>query len=441
MYKKYVAIIVWTIVAVGGFFIWQKLTDKTPVRTKSSYTFASLPPEVAAQVEFKNSGFNDGKPFVIPFENVLDEHYKSLNTKKQELLFLAAYEQLIKPNAGANKKSILNIPAPQRKLEEVCTQYGVACENLSDISFVPTQKDFAVVDGQSFSLKDLKQDTVPLLAVKTEILNHVLSRIDEKIRTKLLYALAKEAGQPVQEYIQAKIISATDLAMLSEQELLRVQPDLPKEARKPLLQAMSETKKNEAIDLYLQKNAIELPMKINIDKPKNDFKTRWEWTPYFGEQAGKGIDVILFADFFNDASRTSIRNFLKYQKFDYGATFGFRPYFKKEDQFQWLAAEITMCVWSEQKKVFWQFLERSLFAKKDTVEADFYKAIQDVGGNMESAKRCALSRSMQKVVEYHIQSAQYLKIINTPVVFVGNEVHVGPLSSSDFEKMLLRQRE
>lgn len=403
------------------------------------YTFTSLPAGVAAQVELKDSTLTGQSVLTIHFEDILDEHYKSLVGKQQELLFLAGYEQFLKPRASTFKTASFKLQKPARPISQVCSQYGIPCERASDISFDPQQKDFLVMDKETFALGKLEQNTVPLLGVKSEVLNYLLQRIDENARAKLFYFLAKKDKIDIQEYFEQKILSEKDLEAISLQELVRQNPQITSSEKTAALGWMKDVKKNQAIDEHLRTNMFNLPIKVNIEKPSHDFKTRWDWTPFFGEKPGSAVDVVLFVDAFSDASRSAVRQYLRQMDFGKNATFGVRPYFPAVDPLQWLAAEISMCVWKHNKNIYWKFLELSYDAKRDSVESDLYAAVTKAGGSMDVVRACATSREMKKVVEYHLQSAKYLKIINAPVYFIGNEVVVGPLSGNDFEKMLNRQ--
>lgn len=402
------------------------------------YQFASLQAKTAAQISFKKE-LNGKKQWDIFFEDILDEHYKSLSAKKQELLFLAAYEQFIGPRSGKVQKVSVKMEKLRRDLAVVCTQYGIRCEGLDKIVFNPQQKEFLVVDGESFTLSKLQQKTVPLLAVKTEILNHVLQKIDDTLRNKMLYFVAKNAGLSAQDFVDQKVISETAALEAAKLEVERLLPEGNTAGKAQMVKWMKDVKKNEATNAFLRTNYIHLPIVVNVEQPQNDFKTRWEWTPYFGADPEDAVAVVLFTDFFSDASRTQLRSYLRYTESNFKASFGWRPYFHMNDQLEWVAAELSMCVWSKQKSIFWKYMAASLNASREKVEADLYDAVKSVGGDPEVTKKCLVSREMKKVVEYHLQSAKYLKIINPPVIFVGNEVHIGPFSAVDFEKMLARQ--
>lgn len=439
MNKKTHAFVLVPIALVAAYFIFStKKTWRTSPRS-SIYTFKSLPAGTAALVQSKDAKLTGKAEIAILFEDILDEHYKSLVGKQQELMFLAGFEQILKSRLKTFKAAAFKLPKPGRPLEQVCSQYGVACERLDSITFDPQQKEFLIVDGESFSISKIQQNTVPLLGVKSEILNYLLFRIDETLRSRVLYFVAKSAGLGIQEFTDKHIISNKALETAAEQEVTRLHPQVSKESRKALIESAKGVHLNRSIDSYLHSHVIRTPIVVNIDKPSNDFKTRWEWTPFFGEKPGSSTDVVLFVDIFSDASHSAIRQFLVHRQNTSGATFGVRPYFQASDQLQWLAAEITMCVWKHQPEFFWKYLENSLSAKRDTVEGDLNKAVEIAGANLDTIKKCTLSREMKEVAEYHLQSAQYLKIINTPVYFIGNEVVVGPLSPSDFEKTLSRQ--
>lgn len=431
-------VVVVVVVSVAAiFFLFKKERRAGP--QDSIYTFVKLPPGTAAQVKLKDSKLMGQDQVVVLFSDILDEHYKSLVGKQQELLFLAGFEQILKSRISTFKKASFKLSKPLRPLAQVCSQYGVACSRLEDIDFDLGQKEFLVVDNEAIPLLQIKQNTTPLLGAKTEVLNYLLQRIDEQLRMKLLYHVAKKEQKSIQQVVETHIAPSEKIVALAEAEVDRLYQPLSRAARKPFYAALKEAKTNQAIDEYLQRNILQLPISVNIDRPFNDFKTRWDWTPFFGKKPGTSIDVVLFVDMFSDASRTAVRQFLQQMDTQAIATFGIRPYFSGTDPIQWVAAEIQLCVWKHQTNLYWSFLEKSLKAKRDSVESDMYTALKDAGGDLERVKSCAIRRETKPVVEYHLQSAQYLRIINTPVYFIGNEVFVGPLSAGDFAKTLSRQ--
>lgn len=422
---------------IGGFFFLKK--KKLRTNSLSVYIFKSLPQEQAAQVIFKNPLSQKKETIVVSFSDVLDEHYKSLVEKKNELLVLAAYEQLISSRSQPSSRVILGLPQPQRPFRNVCVQYGVVCNQNVDIQFNHQQHSFLKIDDKTFELIDLNQNTVPLLAVKTEILNYLLSKIDQTLRTKALYFLAKKNKSTVDQYIETQVISTARLDSLVRDVIFNQYKQTPVSEQKKLVEWLKTTITQEEVNQHLQKNYFQLPILVNVEKPSYSFDIRWDWTPYFGE-VSRGIpQVILFADLFNDASHNLLRSFLKFKTKNPMARFGFRPFFNAQDPFQFLAAEISMCVWSKSPKTFWDYLEKSLNIDRSKIEEELYRVVNESGGDSAVIKKCLLAREVKPVVEYHQQSALFYKIINAPVLFVGQEVHVGPMSEIDFKKTLHRQ--
>lgn len=424
-----------TTIFYGFFYKKNKVLNSNTI-----YKFVILPVGTAAKVEFKNPIAQKSEDIIVLFEDILDNHYQSLLQKKEELLFLAAYEQWIKPNAGTYKKISFNSTKPKRDLLQICVQYGVSCLNTERIRFDSKQNDFLLLDGKKHQLSQLQTNTVPLLAVQTEILNYLSQKIDERIRNKVLYFRAKFKKQTVNDIVASEIISREELIKKTELFVVSQNTNLKAEVHKDIFNGIAENIKNEEVDKHIHKNYLVLPISVNIERPSHDFQTKWDWTPYFGKKPGQALKIILFADFFTDASKVAIKNVLKLKHEKNSITVGFRPYFKDQDQLQRLTAEVAMCVWSLYPEFFWSFLEKILSLQKNNLEEGLYKNVIDVGASLETIKQCALSRKMEKIIDYHLQSAQYLKIINTPVIFVGQEVHVGPLSSLDFKKMINRQQ-
>lgn len=427
------------ILALGLFAIYFYKKSKASLPQNSTYKFQKLPQEIGARVTFFNPITKEKKKLEILFSDVLDEHYKTLLEKQRELLIVAAYEQLIVPKLPQTPVVTFGGTPLKRPLQNVCSQYSRYCEGINGIAFIPSQKSFLRIDQDHFELQDIHQNTVPLLAVKTEVLNYILSKVDDALRTQALYLLAKAMSIPVQTLIREKIINESSLEKFAHSELKEIYGDSSMGHEKQMLPAIREMIKNKIINEYLFKNHFQLPIVVNVEKPSYDFNIRWDWTPYFGELQKTSVPVVLFADIFSDASKNAIKQLLIYRSTKTVGVFGFRPFFNPKDPLQLLAAGVTMCVWAKSKNTFWTYLEKALTIDRFHLEEELYRVVGEVGGDAASIKKCVLSREVEPVVNYHQQSAEFYKIINAPVLFVGQEVHIGPISALDFKKILYRQ--
>ncbi len=399
------------------------------------YLFTKLDPKIAAQVVFKKESGLEAPVFQIPFDEILDVHYASLNQKKEELLILSALQQHVKPT---QKFASFALKKPPRPLQEICSQYQFPCFDEKKIKFDPKQEVFLKTDQGTFTMEQINTSHLSLRAAHTEILNHLLGRIDEKIRSRVLYTLAKQQNLAVQDYIEKNIVKNQDLLKYVDQDL-EYRQVAPAE-RPAMMSGRVEQKKLMMVDEYLLKNFIQKPIVVNIQQPKYEFENRWEWTPFFGKQPLKNsLHVILFADHFSEASRQLIQTLLKYRNQKTEVTFAFRPLFFEQDAMQRMLTEMSFCVWSENKEIYWDFLQKTLQLKNDFTEQQLYALVEDSGLAVADIKTCFLQRKMKDAVDYHLQTAKFLKIITPPVLFIGNEVHIGPLTEDTFNRILKRQ--
>lgn len=408
MKLKYLIYPFFFLLVVAVFFIYNN-RDLGLSKKNSTYVFSKLDPKVAAQVNFRKDLMVDGKPFSVMFEDIFDEHYSSLVNKKEELLVLAAIEQHVKPT---DKKVIFGRAQLKRPLLEICNQYQVRCPKDNQVVFDSKQSVFLKTESGMFELNQIDQSSLQLRAAHSEVLNYLLQKISQVISNRVIYLIAKQQNLTVQEFINQYIFphSKTD--------------------KRPQNQ----------IDKYVLQHFVKKPILVNIQQPQYDFESRWEWTPFFGiAPRSNSVHVVFFADFLSDASRKMLQLMLQYKNKKIDATFGFHPFFPSQDAMQRMLAEVSFCAWLQDKESFWKLLDHFLLLKKDFTEEELYELVQKENLNLKEVKSCFLQRKTKDVVDYHLKTAQFLKIINPPVVFIGNEVHIGPVSEMDFERVLERQ--
>lgn len=409
------------------FFYSSRSRKNLSHRHGSIYSFKKLDPKTVAEISYSFDGKNI-KKMSIAFESVLNEHYQSLLQRKQEVTFLEIYDQFLKNRKIGQGKVSVQLASPKRPLKDICQIYGRSCGNMEFISFSPNQKHMLIEGERKTSWAELKTDTVPYMASESEILNYLLSQIHENIRNQLLKELTDLRKKNTLSIIDEEIVSDEEIDLILKKQ---------GRERADSLHYYKSLARNFAIDKYLLKKVIRAPILINIEKPSHEFPIKWEWTPYFGSGMN-GKKIILFADLLSDASREMISILLKKRAESPEERYGFRPFFLPGDRFQVMAAEMSMCVWAHESNSFWDFLGLAMQVKRDSLEQDFYDIFKDMKLNEEKLKKCFLARDTKQAVEYHQTTAAQLKIINAPVIFVDDEVVVGPLSSADLEKMLSR---
>lgn len=428
--KKLFLILILVVIGVMGLWVY---FSKSKEIVAQIYQFTRLDPKIAAQ-----SG-----EYKVFFKDILDENYQQLLEGEREVLILAAIEQWVIP--GAIKSCSLKIKKPVRSIAAICNQYGVKCPADIQIHFDPNQETFFKTRNQVHSLDDLKPEDIKVLSQKTQILNYLLKKINESLRNQALKKLSQETKQNQEEYIDSYILSKEQLRAETEKSWYNLVAAIPhakrmtEEEKKNTFEYLKTNVRSEEIDKYLQKVVLKIPIHVNIQKPKQKLSVRWEWTPYLGPEPTQNLSVIVFCDFFSASCRQLLSSFTTLSSAWPMVTFGFRPFFQDDDRFQLMIAEMSMCVWLKEPSKFWAFMKNIQLIEQNNLEPTLYTAVENAGANLSPIKQCFLNRETQKAVQYHLDSAAYYGVINTPVLFVGGEVFVGPIGDAELMMMIRRQ--
>jgi hypothetical protein len=422
-----IAVFVFLVLGFGSFYIFRK-----PSTVEQTYKFTRLDKDVAAKTD----------EYTVPFSAVLDEHYMSLYEQQQELQLLAILEQWTNERT---KNISVGMHAPKRTLLAICSQYAVRCNLKISVAFDSEQKEFVLVDGKERKLHDLQLQSVQYLAARTQILNYLIEKINANLRMQVLLRLSGKEKKPVQDIIENQIISEKKLRLESEKRWVNFVKVIPhasrmtEEEKKAVFQSLQDRLKNEEIDRYVQKHVLRLPISVNIERPKTQFDVRWDWTPYLGPTPNKNIQFVAFCDFFSSSCRHLLSSYPNLSEAWPNVTFGFRPHFQNEDRFQLMISEMSMCVWLKAPKNFWPFIQEISLIERRNIEKNMYEALEKVQAPIENLKQCFLQRKTEAAVRYHIDTAGFYHIINSPVIFVGQEVYVGPIEGDNLMNLIRRQ--
>lgn len=421
-----VGVLVLGIFAVGKF-VFNK-PKKQPLPRLSIYQTTKLSDDIIAQ-----SG-----EFIVKFADIADAHYDSLMQKKIEMHLALAYEQFA---SGKNAKSVkFSSPTPPRPLKNVCIQYALKCEGIEKAVFLDdAEQPYLSVDGKAHSIGDVVKNNIYWQALDSEVTTHILDQVNSFLRERGLYKLSQAEGKNSANVVRDTILKDRDLDTETEQMFAAwsVHQDMGKdgEAFKDLFKSQIT---NAAIDQYLHKTVLKLPIEINLQFPAHKPDLRWEWTPHLGKTSSP-FEFIIFTDFLSEASQQLFRQLEDFYKRYPFIVIGFRPYLSKDDKLQRVAAEISLCVWSDFSDKFWKFMETSAQWSPDSMEADMYKSMEPLQIDSSKVKQCLFGRKTKEAVDYHLQYAQYLNLIASPVLFVGREVYVGALPFYKIEQILKRQ--
>jgi hypothetical protein len=372
----------------------------------------------------------------VTASEINDLAYRALNEKRAEILAMLAYKQFVLPvGAGA---AVLGFPEPRRSLKSICNQYGVSYNDKIRITFQPNER-FAVKIGENiYKQSEINRDNIFWLAVESEIFQYSLLSIEAKIKEKALYRAAKKRGETVQGFVEQVLknqILEPSQKDVDDYLALTTKSGFNRDVAAAYLRDLH--KKN-ALDAYLEKKELKLPILVNMQRPEYKFDLKYDWTPSLGNPKSH-LKILVVGDFFSDSSQRLISQMAELHRKWPNLLFGFQPYFQNEDRFQRMVAEMSLCVWSRDKDHFWDFLKQSKNFTRENVEEDMYLAIADAKMALDPIKKCFLSRQSKEAVDYHLKYADYLGIKNAPVIFIGQEVFLGPLSTQSLENTIARQ--
>lgn len=428
MAKIILGVAVVVLLGAGGFFLYSKKQAQVPLPRLSVYEFKTLPPEVIAQ-----SG-----EIVVPLANIVDDHYNNLVRKKIELHMALAYQQF-----GAVEKDALvkfSAPMPEKDLNQVCVLYNLNCYGLEHAHYLddPAQA-YISVDGKSYTVADVNKDNIHWIALESEFTTYILEKVNAYLRDKGLYQLSQQMNKNAADIVEDDILAGRDVNAEVEHMFgeWNTNPQAGKDDK--AFKAMFKTQViNSAIDQYLYKSVLRLPIAINLDVPKRRIEMRWDATPHLGKP-DSGFDFVIHADFFSTASHQLFRHLEEFHQQYPFITLGFRPFVPAEDRLQRVAGELSLCVWNLDPENFWKFLATAEKWSRNDMENDMYKNMNELKMDSEAMKQCLLRRDSKQAMDFHSQYAQSLGLIVAPVMFIGQEVYIGAIPFYKIEQIVKRQ--
>jgi hypothetical protein len=432
MGKKLVPLALVLLVALGIFFISRSFRHgKAHPRpdTYGPYKLTKLPDGVIAKAG----------NIEVPTAKVHDAVYNDMIDRQNGLLAALAYDQIL----AANKftRATFGFTAPSRPLHEICAIYNVTCAD-QGVSFDAKQKELLNVDGKTYGRSNLDLDHIAWYALQTEIYNHLIQTIRAEIRLKAFADLAMREKVASQELLETKIMAAKDVEAAARAEFEKrygavksIPPDL-----RPKFTGLVDQVRNRAIDDYLERHGLQLPILVDVELPDANFDMKWDWVAHIGDRKSR-TRVIFVSDFFSESAQQLISRIPEYSKKWPHVVFGFRPAFGREDRYQLMVADMAQCVWKSHYNRYWDFLRRvgSLSQEQNDFEPRLYKILAEIQIDSPQMRACFVSRKYKDAVEYHIQWAEYERILAGPVAIIGREVYIGPVDEWVLGDILSRQ--
>jgi hypothetical protein len=420
---------------LAGVFVYYNKRDLGIRSGAQTYTFSQLDAKEAALVRFRGEALSKIATYTIPFDEILDEHYGTLVRKKDDVLLASALEEF-----GLKTKAVILVgrAKPNRKIAEICNQFGFRCPSEDQLRFEGPQNYLLKIDNDIIKAEQVKAESIVFKAAHSEILDYLISRINEKIRARSLYFLAKEKNQSVQEYVNQNIIREDEVLQWAQKASAAYSSS--SEEQKLFSRHLYQQHKDRLITDYLINNFVQKPIVVNIQRPQFNFEARWEWTPFFGMAPRKNsVHVVLFYDYFTQASRNTLKMLLAWREKKIDFTVGLRPSYPESDRMQGFLTEYLFCAWLKNPDDYWKLLESFTTLQVGFTEEQVNGLAMQAGVKIDPVKKCVIAREAKDVVDYHLKTAQFLRLYSLPTTFIGNEVRVGPLDAVEFERILNRQ--
>jgi len=425
MSKKLLPLLIIVFVAIGALVVYKVKHHKKPsprLDTYGVYKFKRLPDGIVAKTG----------DIEVPAAKVMDATYADMVDRRNGLLAAMAAEQVLAKKSFSS--ATFGFKAPAQPLDKICIIYGLRCPKLEGVRFDPQQKRMLIVDGSKYDQDDLDLENLHWYALKTEIFNHVLANIRWEIRKTALNDILVKDHVQTQDLIEQKIMPAKDITAQAR-EHIKERGDTDE-----VLTLEENRIRDRAVDEYLEKNYLKLPIQVSVELPDFDFDMKWDWVAHIGDNKAK-IRVIFVSDFFSAAGRNLVGHIEEYAQRYPQAVFGFRPYFDRNDRYQIMVADMAQCVWQMHSNVYWKFLGEAgkLGGDQKNFEKDLYKILDALEINNEPTKSCFLSRKFKDAVEYHLKWGDHLRILSGPVSIIGREVYIGPVDPWVLGGILSRQ--
>ena len=103
-----------------------------------------------------------------------------------------------------------------------------------------------------------------------------------------------------------------------------------------------------------------------------------------------------------------------------------------------MVADMSFCIWMEEHKKYWRVLPKLQKLSEKSFEERMFTALGEEDLDVARLKACFFERKYRDAFQYHLGYADYLKAQSLPILFVGGEVFVGPVSLDEIREAIGR---
>ncbi len=436
--KKSAIIAIGLIVVLGLIYIF------LPSSKKST---DSLKPGEIGEVYFKFTDLPDGimaksGSFEVTEREVsLSPSMDAFLSKKKDVQFVLIYQQFVSRAKKPVKTLNLRFSKVSRSVSSLLNQYGVKLQGGTKIQFSSPNLSEAIaeVDSQKIYEKDIDYNNFIWGSLATEIFHFKLASVDKILKQKILKAEAQKLGVSEQKFREdhvykrlIKKISKKDIDTYLKTYSMEDNDFNRRATRDRLLL----DRKKRALDYILEKYLIKFPILVDVKKPNFSLEIKEEWTP----RLGKGpLKITFLGGTREKASAEWLEKMIPVLGNSAEISFYYRPVFLASNKLQNTITQAHLCVWQTYPQKFWRYFQLTLGSLDKQTENKLYGALEKLNLKVEPIKKCLVNQSMQKVVQYHNDYANYLGIHLGPIVYVGGEVLHGRILAKDVKHILERQ--
>lgn len=321
-----------------------------------------------------------------------------------------------------------------------------ACTNKvnSSPSFIfkpaPSKEAIAKVNGKVLTVGEVLKGTEnEIYEAQKKVFDIKMNKLKSYLLQSYIDSHPGKKGLTNDQFLEkfiAKDVKITD-AEIQKFAKERNIPQLNDELKKRIERFLSETKKREAIESWLNSQMAKSPVEVYLEKPQRPvYNVKVGDAPFAGGSDAK-VTIVEFSDFqcpYCSRAAQTVNELKKKYGNKIKVVFKNFPLPFHKDAFK--AAEAGLCANEQGAKHFWK-LHDLMFAEQDNLKVDGLKAkAKTVGLDMKKFETCLDSSKYANKVRETIEEGKAVSVKSTPAFFVNGQLVNGAQPIEVFSELI-----
>ena len=301
----------------------------------------------------------------------------------------------------------------------------------------------AKIGGQDITEEELigedKMDFFELDKRKHELR---MDRLNKLIVDRLVGEEAKKANQPLDEYINKKVVKGE--IKISENDFKKFveEKHIPKEQINPQIKERINTylqsqKRQDLINAYVAKLTKSNPVEVYFKKPRLEVKVEVGNAPVWGKDSAP-VTIVEYSDFqcpFCSRGADVVTELKKkYGQSKVRIAFKHFPLPMHKDAPA--ASEMAECVREQGVDKFWKYHDIAFKNQDKLDETNLLAYAKQSGADSKKAEECFKSGKNKEVVKKSMEEGEKIGVRSTPTFFVNGQMVAGALPVESFSEMI-----